>query len=220
MQYVTYARVSTKGQGQSGLGLEAQRAAVQRFLKPGDVILSEYVEVESGKRDNRPELLKAITQVQATGAILLIAKLDRLSRNASFIFRLRDTGVPFIAADMPDANHLTVGIMSVLADHERQMISERTRSALAALKARGVKLGAPVPILPVNTRKGLETICKNAQENPSNRRAGLLSVSLYRQGAAYAEIARQLNAYGFQTRYGKHFTAMQVKRLVQRYGKS
>ena len=148
IDYIAYYRVSTQQQGRSGLGLEAQQQAVRSFLKDGQPLQAEFTEVESGKRDTRPQLTAAITQAQRIGATLLIAKLDRLSRNASFIFALRDSGVKFVAADMPDANHLTVGILAVIADHERQAISDRTKAALSALKARGVQLGSPQNLTP------------------------------------------------------------------------
>jgi DNA invertase Pin-like site-specific DNA recombinase len=119
MNYVAYYRVSTKKQGQSGLGLESQRELVKRFLKPGDTLLQEYIEVESGKRNDRLQLEAAIAFAKQHQAQLLIAKLDRLSRNASFIFKLRDSHVNFLAVDMPDANTLTIGIFAVLAQHER-----------------------------------------------------------------------------------------------------
>ena len=118
IDYIAYYRVSTQQQGRSGLGLEAQRQAVRSFLKGNGTLLQEFTEVESGKRNDRPQLNEAIAQAQRTGATLLIAKLDRLSRNAGFIFALRDSGVKFLAVDMPDANHLTVGILAVIADHE------------------------------------------------------------------------------------------------------
>ena len=217
MNYVAYYRVSTQQQGRSGLGLEAQQHAVRKFLKDGDQLIKQFTEVESGKRNNRPELEKAISHVQNTGATLLIAKLDRLSRNAGFIFMLRDTGVPFIAADMPDANHLTVGLMAVLADHERQLISERTRAALQALKARGKELGSPDNFTDEVRANGRETMQQKVYHHANNRRAGLLSISLYQQENSYAGIARQLNEYGFRTRRGKDFTHVQVKRLIERY---
>lgn len=143
-RFVTYLRVSTKRQGQSGLGLEAQRMACAKYISGvgGDLPpLAEFVEVESGKKSTRPELRKALDLCRVTGALLVIAKLDRLARNAAFLLSLRDSGVDFVAADMPQANRLLVGIMALVAEQEREMISERTRAALAAAKARGVKLG-------------------------------------------------------------------------------
>lgn len=132
--------MSTVKQGRSGLGLEAQRAAVEAYAERiGAKIARAFTEVESGKINERPELAKALHLAKVTGATLTIAKLDRLSRNAAFLLTLRDSGVRFIVADMPDANELTVGIMALVAQQEREAISKRTREALAAAKRRGVK---------------------------------------------------------------------------------
>ena len=144
MRVVVYMRVSTARQGRSGLGLEAQQAAIERFVQQRDAeVVQAFTEVESGKNSDRPELGRALHLAQVTGAILLIAKLDRLSRNAAFLLTLRDSGVRFVAADMPDANELTVGIMALVAQQEREAISNRTKEALQAAKARGRKLGNP-----------------------------------------------------------------------------
>lgn len=144
MKYIAYYRVSTQRQGRSGLGLEAQQKSVRDYTNGGGAsLVAEYTEVESGKLNSRPELNRALKQCKLTGAKLVIAKLDRLSRNAAFLLTLRDSGVDFVAADMPDANALTVGIMALMAQHEREMISKRTKEALAIAKARGVKLGNP-----------------------------------------------------------------------------
>ena len=141
-KWVSYFRVLTDRQGKSGLGIEAQQAAVADFLNGGRwKVLGEFIEVESGKRDDRPELAKAIALCRVHGARLLIAKLDQLSRDAHFLLGLEKAGVEFTAADMPNANRLTVGIMAMVAEEERRMISARTKAALAAAKARGVKLG-------------------------------------------------------------------------------
>lgn len=148
MRIVTYHRVSTARQGLSGLGLEAQEKAISEFAqgKQADIIGS-FVEVETGKNDDRPELAKALHLAEVTGATMVIAKLDRLSRNAAFLLTLRDSGVKFIAADMPDANEITVGIMSLVAQQEREAISKRTKEALAVakvrLEAQGKRLGNP-----------------------------------------------------------------------------
>src|SRR5690242_3194944 len=139
---IAYYRVSTARQGRSGLGLEAQRSAVRVFLNGGHwTLLAEHTEVESGKQDARPELTKALNSCRLTGATLVIAKLDRLSRDAAFLLNLEKSGVEFVAADMPNANRLTVRLMAVIAQEERELISDRTKSALAAAKARGVRLG-------------------------------------------------------------------------------
>jgi DNA invertase Pin-like site-specific DNA recombinase len=140
-KFISYIRVSTAKQGRSGLGLEAQRKAVADFLNGGNwQIVKEFVEVESGKKADRPQLAKAFQAGRIFGAKLVIAKLDRLSRDAHFLLGLEKAGVDFVAADMPHANRLTVGIMAMVADEERRMISKRTKEALAAAKRRGVKL--------------------------------------------------------------------------------
>jgi len=145
MKIVTYLRVSTSRQGDSGLGLEAQRNTIDSYATARNAsIVKEFVEVESGKKtSNRPELAAALHLAKVTGSTLVIAKLDRLSRNAAFLLTLKDSGVKFIAADMPDANDLTVGVMALVAQQEREAISERTKLALKAYKARGGKLGNP-----------------------------------------------------------------------------
>jgi DNA invertase Pin-like site-specific DNA recombinase len=141
-KWISYLRVSTDRQGRSGLGLEAQRAAVDDFLNGGRWrLIKEYVEVESSKRSDRPKLAEAVQACRAHGAKLVIAKLDRLSRDAHFLLGLEKAGVDFLAADMPNANRLTVGIMAMVAEEERRMISKRTKDGLAAAKRHGVKLG-------------------------------------------------------------------------------
>lgn len=144
MRIVAYIRVSTARQGISGLGIEAQRAEISAFAKAhGAAVLAEFVEVESGKVNNRPELARAIMQARLTGARLVIARLNRLSRNAAFLLTLRDSGVDFVAADMPNANSLTIGVMALVAQEEREAISRNTKAALKAAKARGQTLGNP-----------------------------------------------------------------------------
>ena len=144
-KWVSYLRVSTGRQGQSGLGLEAQRQAVETYLNGGSwTLAAEFVEVESGKRsDNRPQLAAALAACKKLRAKLVVAKLDRLSRNMAFIATMMDSGVEFIAVDNPHATRLTLHILAAVAEHERTMISQRTTAALAAAKARGVKLGSP-----------------------------------------------------------------------------
>ena len=140
MQYIAYYRVSTDKQGASGLGLEAQQAAVQSYA--ADIIHS-FTEIESGKNDHRPQLQAALAMCRQTGSALLIAKIDRLSRQAAFLLTLRDSGVQIVAADMPNAGTLEFGVRAVVAQHEREEISKRTKAALQAAKARGTKLGSP-----------------------------------------------------------------------------
>jgi DNA invertase Pin-like site-specific DNA recombinase len=140
--FVAYYRVSTDRQGQSGLGLDAQRAAVAGFVGARELI-AEFTEVESGKRADRPQLAAALELCRRQRAMLVIAKLDRLARNVAFIANLMESGVEFTAVDMPYANRLTLHILAAVAEHEREMISARTKAALAAARARGVRLGRP-----------------------------------------------------------------------------
>src|SRR4051794_13612708 len=165
MRTINYYRVSTAKQGRSGLGLEAQRAAISSFCASrGCEPLGEYTETESGKRDDRPELVKALHHAKVTGATLLIAKLDRLSRNVAFLAALQDAGTKFIAVDMPEANDTMVHVMAAMAQAERKAISKRTKEALAAAKARGCKadgkpfkagrLGNPMGAKAFGTYKG------------------------------------------------------------------
>ena len=136
MRAVSYYRVSTSEQGRSGLGLEAQKAAVEDYLlRNGVILVAEFTEVESGARNDRPQLQAALKRATLSGATLVIAKLDRLSRNAAFLLTLRDAGTDIVAVDMPNANSVTVGIMAVIAEEERRLISERTKAAMKAAKA-------------------------------------------------------------------------------------
>lgn len=141
-RFVSYLRVSTARQGRSGLGLDAQREAVNTYLNGGSwTVLASFVEVESGRKSDRPELAKAMDLCRLTGAVLVIAKLDRLARDAHFLLGLQKAGVEFVACDMPTANRLTIGIMALVAEEESRAISARTTAALAAAKARGTTLG-------------------------------------------------------------------------------
>jgi DNA invertase Pin-like site-specific DNA recombinase len=212
--YTPYYRVSTQKQGVSGLGLEAQQAAVRAFVQDSSQLMEEFVEIESGKQNQRPQLLAAMAEARRVGSTLLIAKLDRLSRNASFILALRDSGVDFVCCDMPDANTLTVGLFAVLAQHERETISKRTKDALAAKKARGVTLGNPQNMTPAIYQQGQAAIQRNAREHPANQQASLLADLLRAQGLTLWQIAAKLNEAGYRTRRGKGFHATTVLRLL------
>ena len=143
-RFIAYFRVSTDRQGRSGLGLEAQRRSVDEYLRGlGTEPVAEYVEVESGKRNDRPELARALAACRKQNARLIIAKLDRLARNVAFVSGLMESGVDFVACDMPTANRLTIHILAAVAEHEREMISERTKAALASAKARGMAPSRP-----------------------------------------------------------------------------
>ena len=215
-RYTPYYRVSTQKQGASGLGLEAQQAAVRAFVPDAAQLLPEYVEVESGKNNHRPQLLAAIAEARRVGATLLIAKLDRLSRNAGFVFALRDSGVDFVCCDMPDANTLTVGLFAVLAQHERETISRRTKDALTAKKARGATLGTPANLTDEARANGRAAMQRNAQEHQANRQAARLAGLLRAQGHSLPQIAAELTAAGYRTRRGGAFHPTTVHRLLER----
>jgi DNA invertase Pin-like site-specific DNA recombinase len=221
-KFVAYLRVSTDRQGRSGLGLEAQRTAVHQFVaqRGGEIIAPEYREIESGKVNNRPQLEKAVKRCRLSGATLLVAKLDRLSRNAAFLMTLKDSGIPFVAADMPDANTLTIGVMASLAQHEREMISKRTKAALEAAKARGTKLGGirlGAPDISLHHASG-----NAARSAKARARAELLRDEiepLRRAGLSLNAIATKLNADGSLTPSGKagSWTPTAVSRIIARF---
>lgn len=221
--YVAYCRVSTDKQGRSGLGLEAQRAAISAFLRPGDALLQPpYVEVESGRRADRPELRAAIERCRRTGATLLIAKLDRLARNVAFVSGLRESGVEFRACDFPDANRLMVHILVAFAEHEAEMISERTKAALTAAKARGVKLGGDRGYRPPAPPTGLDTAKATAlrQRKADHAAFAVLPVIERLRGEGVQSLgglAKRLNELGQPTsRGGGEWTATAVKRALAR----
>ena len=207
--FVAYYRVSTDRQGRSGLGLEAQKKAVLDHLNGGNwKLLAEYTEVETGKRNDRPQLEAAIALCRRRKAKLLIAKLDRLSRNLAFIAALMESGVEFVAADNPHANKLTIHILAAVAQNEREMIAERTRAALAAAKARGVKLGV----------YGAKKLSKQNRQN-AMRRAKVLSPILNEmlaRGLSANGMARELNANAVATPRGQKWHPASVIRVLDR----
>lgn len=214
-KFVAYLRVSTGRQGRSGLGLEAQREAVRQFVsgRGGKIIAPEFVEVESGKRDGRPELAKALKRCRVTWATLVVAKLDRLSRNAAFLMTLRDSGVEFVAADLPEANTMTVGVMAVVAQHEREAISHRTKAALAAAKARGTVLGGKrkgAAKIASYQHMGVAAAQQKARHEAELRREALDGL----RGLSLNAMAAQLNADGVTTSRGGSWTATAVKRTL------
>jgi len=221
-RYVSYLRVSTDRQGRSGLGLEAQRKAVADFLNGGRWdLIAEFVEVESGKRDDRPKLADAMALCRLHNATLVIAKLDRLSRDAHFLLglqkELQKSGLRFVAADMPEANELTVGIMAVVAQAERKMISERTKAALAAAKARGTKLGTPENLRNHDLGRVLGRAAKTERARARAVDLKPILADLRASGAASLRaMAAGLNARGIPAARGGTWSAVQVKRALER----
>jgi DNA invertase Pin-like site-specific DNA recombinase len=213
---IAYYRVSTKRQGESGLGLEAQRAAVLAYAAAhGMQIEGEYTEVETGtSKRQRTEIFRAINEAKRTGGTLLIAKLDRLARNVHFVSGLMDAKVRFVACDMPDANDLTIHIIAAMAEATARQISAHTKSALEAAKARGVKLGSPQNMTDEARARG--AAANRAAAIRESMQAACLAQELRRNGATFRAIADQLNTNGFTTRTGKKFEAMQVKRMLDR----
>ena len=217
-RFVAYYRVSTQRQGESGLGLDAQRMSVTEYLKrTSGRLVAEITEIESGKRNDRPKLAEALSACRIHNAVLVIAKLDRLARNAAFLLSLKDGGVEFVAVDMPNANRLTVGIMALVAEDEAERISARTKAALAAAKARGVKLGNPGNL---SNREAGSIRGNERKASLADRRAKeLLPVieAIRAEGKARLRaIASELNARTIVTARGGEWSAMQVKRLLDR----
>jgi DNA invertase Pin-like site-specific DNA recombinase len=217
-RFIAYYRVSTDKQGRSGLGLEAQREAVMRFLNGGRwELVGEYTEIESGSRDDRPELQKALRMARLKGARLVIAKLDRLSRDAYFLLGLQKAGVSFVAADMPDANELTVHIMAGIAEHERKVIGARTKAALAAAKARGVRLGKPENLSrrDKGTQRSIEVRSEKARA-----RSQLLAPTITEMRSngrlSLRQLAESLNEQNIPAPRGGAWSPVQVARTLER----
>jgi DNA invertase Pin-like site-specific DNA recombinase len=218
MLFVTYLRVSTDRQGRSGLGLEAQRKAVADYVAGKGETSAEYVEIESGKRNDRPQLAFALAEAKRLGAVLLIAKLDRLARNVAFIANLLEAGVEIAAADMPQANRFLLHVMAAVAEHEAHAISERTRAALAAAKARGVALGWSIPARAEEQR---QAAYRGAQSNAAaaNRHAAnVLPVirEIAARGASLRQIAAELNTRGIKAARGGQWYATTVRNILAR----
>ena len=216
--FVAYLRVSTDRQGKSGLGLEAQRAAVLDHVAGKGQIAAEYVEIESGKRNERPQLARAMAEAKRIGAVLLIAKLDRLARNVAFIANLLEAGVELAAADMPEANRFLLHVMAAVAEHEAQAISDRTRAALAAAKARGVALGWSMSERKEEqrqaSRKGAAKNAKNACMHASNVLPVIRQIAA--GGASLRRIADELNTRGIKTARGGLWYAATVRNVLAR----
>jgi DNA invertase Pin-like site-specific DNA recombinase len=209
LELVAYYRVSTDRQGQSGLGLEAQKQAVLAYAAERGELVAEFTEIESGRRNDRPELHQALELCRRRRAVLVIAKLDRLARNVAFIANLMDAGAEFVAVDMPQANRLTLHILAAVAEHEREMISQRTRAALQAAKARGVKLGNPRP--------NLEGARSTQKAKVRRFRSGIrpLVARLREQGMSLRAIAADLNERRVPSATGRQWHASSVRNVLQ-----
>jgi DNA invertase Pin-like site-specific DNA recombinase len=217
-RFVAYYRVSTSKQGNSGLGLDAQRDAVLTYLTGGEwQLAAEFTEVESGRKSDRPELAKALATCRRIGATLIIAKLDRLARNVAFVSNLMEAGVEFVAVDMPMANKLTVHILAAVAEHEREMISTRTKAALAAAKARGTKLGNPNGLSIEARTKGTTVGVERRKAAAAARSADLIPVIAEIKASGRTSlraIAAELDARGIPAPRGGKWTAPAVMRLT------
>lgn len=218
-QFIAYYRVSTAKQGHSGLGLEAQRSAVAACVSRfGGEVLADYQDIESGKVDDRPALVRAMEHCQLSGARLVIAKLDRLSRDVTFIAQLLKSGlVSFIAADMPDAGEMQTQLIAVFSQHERQLISQRTKAALAAAKARGTVLGTPA-----NLRNQQQGSLRGNAVKAAKADAHAAKIAAWVEGArasgvvSLRAIAAHLNATGIKAPRGGQWSPAQVSRVLAR----
>jgi DNA invertase Pin-like site-specific DNA recombinase len=218
MNFVVYLRVSTDRQGKSGLGLEAQRKAVLDHVAGKGEIAAEYVEIESGKKNDRPQLARALAEAKRIGAVLLIAKLDRLARNVAFIANLLEAGVEIAAADMPEANRFLLHVMAAVAEHEARMISDRTRAALAAAKARGAALGWAMPERHDEQRQAsYKGAAKNAQKAVRHADNVLPVIrQIAAGGTSLRRIADELNTRGIKTARGGLWYAGTVRNVMVR----
>jgi len=225
---IAYFRVSTKQQGASGLGLEGQQAAVEAYARQTAArIVAEYVEVESGKIADRPELARAIAHARRNKAVLVVAKLDRLARNVAFTSSLMRAGVDFICCDNPNANKLTIHILAAVAEDEAERISARTKAALAAAKKRGIKLGSARPghwngredRRLAGARKGSKSAGQSLERAAAEAYGDLqpIMADLRERRLSLRAIASELNAQGHTTRRGRPWNAVQVARVVNRF---
>lgn len=218
-KYVAYLRVSTQKQGFSGLGLESQREIIQNYLY--DITpISEFIEVESGRKNNRPKLKEALDLCRKTGATLIVAKLDRLARNVSFLSNLLENDVEIVFCDFPQANKMVLHILAAISQYEAELIATRTKQALAAKKVRGSKLGNPEHLLDKHEEaiaNSNKTNREKAKRNPNNKRAVAFLKVLVGQDITLNQMAEILNKEGFVTSQGYQFTPSTVYKLIKRY---
>ena len=217
--YVAYLRVSTQRQGTSGLGLQAQQEIIQKYLN-GKTPIAEFVEVESGRKSDRPKLHEALELCKKKKATLIVAKMDRLSRNVTFTSQLLDSGIEIVFCDFPRANRLVLTIIAAISEYEAGLIRQRTKAALQVKKEQGCQLGKPENLMR-NLGKAIANSRKINQErahnNPNNKRAVAILRSLVNKTTNYSEMARVLNDEGFLTSRGGRFSAKQVSILLNRY---
>ena len=221
-RYISYLRVSTLQQGRSGLGIEAQRKAVTDFLNGGCwELLDEYVETESGRKDERPSLERALAACRIHQATLVVAKVDRLTRSSAFLHQLLAGGVELAFCDLPEVSGPTgkflLNQMAAIAELEAAMISQRTKAALAAAKARGVKLGCPANATPEGRKKGGQESVKRRREAAAKFKADILPIVMdlrEEEGLSLSAVARRLNEQSIKTPRNKDWTAVQVSRIL------
>ncbi len=216
-QYIAYYRVSTQKQGRSGLGLEAQETTVKSYVENTDgVLLAAYTEVESGRKTNRPQLAAALRHCKVTGATLIIAKLDRLARNTFFFLQVIQSGVEILACDCPSMNKLTLTVFAAVAEYEADLISQRTKAALAAAKARGKKLGGlrENAFGGKHSLDGTEAVKKKADEYAMT--VGAYVRQAQKAGQSLRQICKTLNDKGIKTDRGGQWYAGTVKNIISR----
>lgn len=218
-RYCAYLRVSTSRQGASGLGLQAQQEIIRKYLN-GNSPIAEFIEVESGRKSDRPKLHEALELCKKKKATLIVAKMDRLSRNVAFTSQLLDSGIEIVFCDFPKANRLVLTIISAISEYEAGLIRQRTKAALQVKKEQGYQLGKPEN-LKQNLDKAIANSRKTNQEkarnNPNNKRAVAILRGLVNKTTNYSKMARVLNDEGFLTRRGGRFSSKQVSILLNRY---
>lgn len=226
---IAYFRVSTKRQGESGLGLEGQAAAVEEYAKQtGRQIVARYTEVESGRKSDRPALARALAHARRSKATLCVAKLDRLSRDVEFLARVMNSGCDFVACDNPTANRLTLHVLAAVAEDEARRISERTKAALAAAKARGAKLGSSRPghwegegkkearLAGLAKARSVAAVMRTEHAEQAYADLRPEMIDMRAKGMTLAGIADKLNADGYRTRRDKPWNPVQVSRVLER----
>ena len=218
-QYVAYLRVSTQKQGYSGLGIEAQREIIQKHLCD-KIPVAEYIEIESGRKKERPKLKEALSLCRKTEAILIVAKLDRLARNVSFLSNLLESDVDIVFCDFPEANKMVLHILSAISQYEAELIAARTKASLQAKKSRGFKLGNPEHLMDKHKqaiRNSIRSCKEKADNNPNNKRAVAMLRTLIKEEYTLKSMADTLNKEGFVTSQGCSFSKSTVYKLIKRY---